>query len=91
MVERSGICHAVKTIGPPRINFVVKYIIFIFTNSATPIKVKDFDKKDSRQISNELRKMLRQDDLERRIKEAEATIAELKPAIEKAKAGKRKK
>ena len=54
----------------------------------TPVKVKDFDKKNSRQISNEIRKMLRQDDIERRFKEAEATIAELKPAIEKANAGK---
>ena len=53
----------------------------------TPVKVKDFDKKNSRQISNEIRKMLRQDDIERRIKEAEATIAELKPVIEKAKTG----
>ena len=50
----------------------------------TPVKVKDFDKKNSRQISSEIRKMLRQDDIERRIKEAEATIAELKPVIEKA-------
>ena len=49
----------------------------------TPVKVKDFDKKNSRQISNELRKMLRQADIERRIREAEATIAELKPVLEK--------
>jgi len=49
----------------------------------TPVKVKDFDKKNSRQISGELRKMLRQADIERRFKEAEATIAELKPVLEK--------
>jgi sialate O-acetylesterase len=52
----------------------------------TPVKVKDFDKKNSRQISNEIRKMLRQADIERRIKEAEATIADLKPGFEKANA-----
>lgn len=57
----------------------------------TPVKVKDFDKKNSRQISNEIRKMLRQADIERRFKEAEATIAELKPAIEKANAEIQKK
>ena len=42
--------------------------------------------KNSRQISNELRKMLRLADIERRIREAEATIAELRPAFEKARA-----
>jgi sialate O-acetylesterase len=47
----------------------------------TPVKVKDFDKKNSRQISNEIRKMLRHADIERRIKEAEATIADLKPGF----------
>ncbi len=52
----------------------------------TPVKVKDLDKKNSRQIFNELRKMLRQADMERRIQEAEATLAELKPAFEKANA-----
>ena len=52
----------------------------------TPVKVEDFDKKNSRQISNEIRKMLRQADIERRFKEAEATLAELKAAIEKASA-----
>jgi sialate O-acetylesterase len=57
----------------------------------TPVKVKDFDKKNSRQISNEIRKMLRHADIERRIKEAEATIAELKPAFEKANAEIQKK
>jgi sialate O-acetylesterase len=57
----------------------------------TPVKVKDFDKKNSRQISNELRKMLRQADVERRIKQAEATIAELKPGFEKANAEMQKK
>ena len=49
----------------------------------TPVKVEDSDKKNSRQISNEIRKMLRQADIERRFKEAEATLAELKAAIEK--------
>ena len=49
-----------------------------------PIKIKYFDKKNNRQILNELRKMLRQADIKRRIKEADATIAELKPVIEKA-------
>ncbi|MCF7975916.1 MAG: hypothetical protein K9N55_19020 [Phycisphaerae bacterium] len=52
----------------------------------TPVKVADFDNKTSRQISNEIRKMLRQADMERRIREAEATLAELKPAYEKAQA-----
>lgn len=35
-------------------------------------------------VGNQLRKILERHDLERRLKEAEATIAELKPAIEKA-------
>jgi len=44
-----------------------------------------------RYIANQLRKELEQADLERRLQEAEATITELKPAIEKAQAGGRKK
>lgn len=35
-------------------------------------------------VGNQLRKILERDDLERRLKEAEAAVAELKPAIEKA-------
>jgi hypothetical protein len=35
-------------------------------------------------VGNQLRKILEHDDLERRLKEAEAAIAELKPALEKA-------
>lgn len=35
-------------------------------------------------VGNQLRKILERDDLERRLKEAEAAIAELKPALEKA-------
>jgi sialate O-acetylesterase len=44
-----------------------------------------------RYIGNQIRKELEQADLERRIKEAEATITELKPALEKAQAGGKKK
>jgi sialate O-acetylesterase len=44
-----------------------------------------------RSVANQLRKELEQADLERRIKEAEATITELKPALEKAQAGGKKK
>ncbi|MCF7954705.1 MAG: sialate O-acetylesterase [Phycisphaerae bacterium] len=57
----------------------------------TPVKVKDFENKNSRQISGELRKMLKEADIERRYKEAEATVAELKPIIEKANVEKAKK
>ncbi|MCX7008240.1 MAG: hypothetical protein NTY53_13505 [Kiritimatiellaeota bacterium] len=42
-------------------------------------------------IANQLRKELEQADLERRLKEAEATITELKPALEKAPAVGKKK
>ncbi len=35
-------------------------------------------------VGNQLRKILERDDLERRLKDAEAAIAELKPALEKA-------
>jgi sialate O-acetylesterase len=44
-----------------------------------------------RYIANQLRKELEQADLERRIQEAEATITELKPALEKAPASGKKK
>jgi hypothetical protein len=37
-------------------------------------------------IANQIRKRLRQADIERRVKEAEATLAELKPVFEKANA-----
>jgi sialate O-acetylesterase len=47
----------------------------------TPVKVEGFDKKNSRQISTELRKMLRQADVERRIQEARATLAELNTGL----------
>jgi len=50
----------------------------------TPEKIGTVENASSRQISNQIRKMLRHADMERRIKEAEATIAELKPAFEKA-------
>lgn len=56
----------------------------------TSVKVKDFEKKNSRQISVELRKMLKNADIERRFKEAQATVAELKPLVEKAKASEKK-
>ncbi len=44
-----------------------------------------------RQVGHELCKMLKQADMERRFKEAEATIAELKPGFEKADAEMQKK
>jgi len=50
----------------------------------TPVKITSSANATLRQISNEIRKMLRQADIERRIKEAEATLAELKPAFEEA-------
>lgn len=56
----------------------------------TPVKVKDFEKKNSRQISGELRKMLKEADIKRRIKEAELTIKELTPAKAASKPKKRK-
>ncbi|HNQ89800.1 MAG TPA: sialate O-acetylesterase [Verrucomicrobiota bacterium] len=45
----------------------------------------------ARYVANQLRKMLAQADLERRLKEAEATIAELKPVLEKTQAGEERK
>ena len=44
-----------------------------------------------RQVANQLRKKLERDDLDRRVKEAEATLQELKPLLEKAKADEGKK
>jgi hypothetical protein len=44
-----------------------------------------------RQAGNRIRKELQRDDLERRVKEAEATLAELKPLLDKANAGREKK
>ena len=52
----------------------------------TPVKVDTSENASSRYISNQIRKMLRLADIERRIREAEATITELKPAFEKARA-----
>ena len=43
-----------------------------------------------RQAANRLRKDLKRDDLDRRIKEAEATIEELKPLLDKANADREK-
>ena len=61
----------------------------------TPVKVAtpaDMPADSARRyIANQIRKELEQADLERRIKEAEATIAELKPALEKLQAGGKKK
>ena len=49
----------------------------------TPVKVDDYEDKNSRQIRNELRRMLKNADIERRYKEAKLTAEELKPAVEK--------
>jgi hypothetical protein len=43
-----------------------------------------------RQAANRLRKELERDDLDRRVKEAEATIEELKPLFERANADREK-
>ena len=60
----------------------------------TPVKIatpKDMPEDAARrQVANQIRKELERDDLDRRIKEAEATIAELKPALEKAQAAGKK-
>lgn len=50
----------------------------------TPEKINSPENASRRYISNQIRKMLRLADIERRIREAEATIKELKPAYEKA-------
>ncbi len=54
----------------------------------TPVKLataKDMPEEAARRyIGNQIRKELERDDLERRVKEAEATLAELKPLLEKA-------
>lgn len=56
----------------------------------TPVKIatpKDMPEESAkRYISNQIRKVLERDDLERRVKEAEATLMELKPLLEKANA-----
>ena len=44
-----------------------------------------------RQVANRMRKELERDDLNRRIKEAEATIVELKPLLDKANADREKR
>jgi sialate O-acetylesterase len=49
----------------------------------TPEKIKPLENTTRRYISNQIRKMLRLADIERRIKDAEATITELKPAFDK--------
>ncbi|MBN2130405.1 MAG: hypothetical protein JW741_12955 [Sedimentisphaerales bacterium] len=57
----------------------------------TPEKIDTSGSASSRAIANQIRKMLRLADMERRIKEAEATIAELTPVFEKAQAEMQKK
>ena len=52
----------------------------------TPEKIDSPENTSRRYISNQIRKMLRMADIERRIMEAEATITQLKPAFEKARA-----
>lgn len=53
----------------------------------TPTKVDTSHNVSPRYVANELRKMLRQADIERRIQEAEMTLAKLKPDFDKATAG----
>jgi len=61
----------------------------------TPVKFPTpqgvLEKDFARQVRGKIMKELELDDIERRIKEAEATSAELKPALEKARAGSEKK
>jgi sialate O-acetylesterase len=57
----------------------------------TPEKIDASQSASSRYIANQLRKMLRLADMERCIQEAEATLAELRPAFEKANAEVQKK
>ena len=52
----------------------------------TPEKIDTSQNASSRYVANQLRKILRLADIERRIREAEAVLAELKPAFEKASA-----
>ena len=52
----------------------------------TPEKISTPENATRRYIANQLRKILRLADMERRIQEAEATIADLKPTVEKARA-----
>ncbi len=60
----------------------------------TPVKIatpKDMPEDAvRRQVANQLRKELERDDLARRVQEAEATLAELKPLLEKAQAAGKK-
>ena len=61
----------------------------------TPVKIaipKDMPEDAARRyVSNQIRKALEQAEIERRYEEAEATIAELKPALERAQAAGKKK
>jgi hypothetical protein len=61
----------------------------------TPVKIaapKDMsDDAVRRQAANLIRKELERDDLDRRVKEAEATLTELKPLLEKANADREKR
>ncbi|HEY3319020.1 MAG TPA: hypothetical protein VGP72_00890 [Planctomycetota bacterium] len=61
----------------------------------TPVKIatsKDITEDAARrQAAGQIRKELKQADVERRIKEAEAAIAELKPVLDKMQAGEKKK
>jgi len=50
----------------------------------TPVKLDGAKQNSQRQVANQLRQILKQDDLERRLQEAEATIANLKPALKRA-------
>jgi sialate O-acetylesterase len=52
----------------------------------TPVRIDAAGNLSNRAIANRIRKMLKLADIERRIREAEATLAELKPAREKARA-----
>jgi sialate O-acetylesterase len=61
----------------------------------TPVKMatpKDMPKDAARrQVANQIRKELERDDLDRRVKEAEATLLELKPLLDKANADREKR
>jgi sialate O-acetylesterase len=61
----------------------------------TPVKMATpkgmSDDAARRQVGNQLRKELERDDLERRVKEAEATLLELKPLLDKANADREKR
>ena len=61
----------------------------------TPVKIatpKEMPEDAARrQVAGQIRKELERDDLDRRVKEAEATLLELKPLLEKAKADREKR